>query len=178
MPPTRGSTATKQQKLSFAPTKRAVVEANSQNKKKTQPEKSQSPAIDRIESSSEEDEPELPPFAGGRHQSPPTEEPPKRRELDLSDKAGRYKKHLVLVNKKMGNLKPIHSKELSNIHHILRVFDLSYEYGPCIGVTRLERWERAQAMGLSPPEEVREILATRQGVEEDEFARDVFYGEV
>lgn len=30
----------------------------------------------------------------------------------------------------------------------------SYEFGPCIGMTRLERWERAEAFGLSPPEEV------------------------
>lgn len=30
----------------------------------------------------------------------------------------------------------------------------SYEYGPCAGVTRLERWERADALGLKPPPEV------------------------
>lgn len=34
-------------------------------------------------------------------------------------------------------------------------FIRSYEYGPCIGVTRLERWNRAEALGLSPPPEVR-----------------------
>ncbi len=34
------------------------------------------------------------------------------------------------------------------------MFDLSYEYGPCVGVTRLERWERALALGLNPPAEV------------------------
>ena len=32
----------------------------------------------------------------------------------------------------------------------------SYEYGPCVGVSRLERWERAQALGLNPPPEVRQ----------------------
>ena len=30
----------------------------------------------------------------------------------------------------------------------------SFEYGPCVGVTRLERWERAFALGLNPPDEV------------------------
>jgi DNA polymerase delta, subunit 4 len=30
----------------------------------------------------------------------------------------------------------------------------TYEYGPCVGVTRLERWERAAALGLNPPPEV------------------------
>jgi DNA polymerase delta subunit 4 len=37
---------------------------------------------------------------------------------------------------------------------LLLMFDRNYDYGPCIGVTRLERWERAQAMGLNPPLEV------------------------
>ncbi len=30
----------------------------------------------------------------------------------------------------------------------------TYDYGPCVGVTRLERWERAKALDLNPPEEV------------------------
>uniref|UniRef100_A0A8C4V7L1 DPOD4 polymerase n=1 Tax=Falco tinnunculus TaxID=100819 RepID=A0A8C4V7L1_FALTI len=34
---------------------------------------------------------------------------------------------------------------------MLRRFDLAWEYGPCTGITRLQRWERAQALGLSPP---------------------------
>ena len=63
------------------------------------------------------------------------------------------------------------------VDYILRVFDLyvlrlfllyssfscrfnisdnrSDEYGPCIGVPRLLRWERAHALGLNPPQEVR-----------------------
>ena len=60
---------------------------------------------------------------------------------------------------------------------ILRVFDLSYEFGPCVGVTRLERWERAKALGLNPPDEVREILMTKQGTE-DLFKQNLFYGEI
>ena len=28
------------------------------------------------------------------------------------------------------------------------------EYGPCVGVPRLQRWERAHALGLNPPPEV------------------------
>jgi hypothetical protein len=42
----------------------------------------------------------------------------------------------------------------TKIHHILRVFDLSPQYGPCVGISRLARWERAKAWGLEPPEEV------------------------
>lgn len=45
-------------------------------------------------------------------------------------------------------------KTHTKIHHILRVFDLSPEYGPCVGISRLARWDRAKAWGLEPPEEV------------------------
>lgn len=31
-------------------------------------------------------------------------------------------------------------------------------------MTRLERWQRAKSLGDEPPEEVRKILETRQGV--------------
>ncbi|XP_075611574.1 DNA polymerase delta subunit 4 [Balearica regulorum gibbericeps] len=41
---------------------------------------------------------------------------------------------------------------------MLRRFDLAWEYGPCTGITRLQRWERAQALGLSPPDPVRDAL--------------------
>ncbi|NXW89507.1 DPOD4 polymerase, partial [Alopecoenas beccarii] len=41
---------------------------------------------------------------------------------------------------------------------MLRHFDLAWEYGPCTGITRLQRWERAQALGLSPPKPVRDAL--------------------
>jgi DNA polymerase delta subunit 4 len=42
-------------------------------------------------------------------------------------------------------------------------FDRNYDYGPCIGVTRLERWERAQAMGLNPPLEVSVVFEQIDG---------------
>lgn len=41
---------------------------------------------------------------------------------------------------------------------ILKNFDLTLEFGPCTGITRLERWERAQKHGLNPPNEVKDIL--------------------
>jgi hypothetical protein len=49
---------------------------------------------------------------------------------------------------------PVHGGNESKFVTILRTFDLSCEYGPCVGVSRLERWERAQDMGLDPPQEV------------------------
>ncbi|XP_053306573.1 DNA polymerase delta subunit 4 isoform X2 [Spea bombifrons] len=40
----------------------------------------------------------------------------------------------------------------------LREFDLNWHFGPCSGITRLERWQRAQELKLSPPETIRQIL--------------------
>ncbi|XP_042386230.1 uncharacterized protein LOC121977890 [Zingiber officinale] len=40
----------------------------------------------------------------------------------------------------------------------LRQFDMDMRYGPCIGLSRTDRWERAAAMGLNPPAEVETIL--------------------
>ncbi|KAG2103081.1 DNA polymerase delta, subunit 4-domain-containing protein [Suillus discolor] len=99
-----------------------------------------------------------------------------RPTLDVSGKA--YRKHYGHVREKMGHLEPIHSEGQNRIHQILRVFDMSYEYGPCVGMSRLERWERAASFGLNPPDEVRHILLTEEGVEKDEYSQCVLYGEV
>ena len=40
----------------------------------------------------------------------------------------------------------------------LHAFDLCSEFGPCIGMSRAERWERAQRFGLSPPDNVLQLL--------------------
>ncbi|GAB2293317.1 hypothetical protein Dimus_027519 [Dionaea muscipula] len=40
----------------------------------------------------------------------------------------------------------------------LRQFDMNMAYGPCIGINRLTRWERAHRMGLNPPREVEALL--------------------
>ncbi|CAL8333068.1 unnamed protein product [Merluccius merluccius] len=40
----------------------------------------------------------------------------------------------------------------------LKQFDLEWKYGPCTGISRLQRWERAQLHGLNPPQEIRELL--------------------
>lgn len=41
---------------------------------------------------------------------------------------------------------------------VLRQFDLNMAYGPCIGMTRLDRWERAQRLGMNPPKEIEALL--------------------
>ncbi|XP_043940096.1 DNA polymerase delta subunit 4 isoform X2 [Protopterus annectens] len=45
---------------------------------------------------------------------------------------------------------------------MLKQFDLTWEYGPCIGITRLQRWERARLLGLDPPVKVKETVLKRK----------------
>ncbi|XP_056136251.1 DNA polymerase delta subunit 4 [Lampris incognitus] len=40
----------------------------------------------------------------------------------------------------------------------LKEFDLDWRYGPCTGISRLQRWERAKLHGLNPPEDIRDLL--------------------
>ncbi|KAK3124030.1 hypothetical protein QOZ80_8AG0639490 [Eleusine coracana subsp. coracana] len=55
----------------------------------------------------------------------------------------------------------------------LRRFDMDMAYGPCIGVTRLRRWERAAAMGLSPPPRLRDLMTmVRQQQQRPRHDRD------
>jgi len=94
-------------------------------------------------------------------------------KLRLND--ARWSKPYAAAKEKLGYMKPIHAEGQNKVHLILRTFDLSYEYGPCVGVTRLERWERADALGLNPPPEIKDILTTKDGLEEDKYKQCVFY---
>lgn len=40
----------------------------------------------------------------------------------------------------------------------LRLFDLDKRFGPCIGMTRTARWQRAFELGLNPPPHVLDDL--------------------
>lgn len=40
----------------------------------------------------------------------------------------------------------------------LKSWDLDSVYGPCVGITRLQRWNRAVANRLEPPARVKELL--------------------
>ncbi|KAF2744204.1 hypothetical protein M011DRAFT_408900 [Sporormia fimetaria CBS 119925] len=56
----------------------------------------------------------------------------------------------------------VHQKDIGLHDKILREFDLSSHYGPCVGVTRLRRWQRAHRLGLQPPIEVLAVLLKEQ----------------
>ncbi|KAI5847421.1 DNA polymerase delta, subunit 4-domain-containing protein [Tricharina praecox] len=64
---------------------------------------------------------------------------------------------------------PYHQDSLTLEEKILRHFDLSMQYGPAIGITRLNRWKRAHRMGFSPPIEV---LAVALQMEDEALAKD------
>lgn len=48
----------------------------------------------------------------------------------------------------------------------LRAFDHDLKFGPSVGITRLERWERARNFGLEPPENIPDLL--RHAAAEDQ----------
>lgn len=45
--------------------------------------------------------------------------------------------------------------QLEQIHQ----FDWNSRFGPHIGLSRMERWQRADRFGLDPPIEIRDLLA-------------------
>ncbi|KAF4584380.1 DNA polymerase delta subunit 4 [Ophiocordyceps camponoti-floridani] len=52
----------------------------------------------------------------------------------------------------------IHQQDLDTYEKVLRYFDVSSQYGPCIGIGRMKRWLRADGLGLNPPIEVLAVL--------------------
>ncbi|CAM8976441.1 unnamed protein product [Rhodiola kirilowii] len=49
--------------------------------------------------------------------------------------------------------------ELRDVHEdAIRQFDLNMRYGPCIGMSRLDRWERAKKLGMNPPQDIESHL--------------------
>ncbi|KAH0490488.1 hypothetical protein TgHK011_001955 [Trichoderma gracile] len=63
----------------------------------------------------------------------------------------------------------VHQEGLDLAEKVLRYFDVSSQYGPCIGITRMKRWHRAERLGLKPPIEVLAVLMK----EEDKGTEDI-----
>ncbi|XAO27001.1 hypothetical protein I312_105842 [Cryptococcus bacillisporus CA1280] len=107
------------------------------------------------------------------------EQTTKDRELrQLKVKSKEWAQALKAAKEAMGNLEPIHAgpNTHNDVHHILRVFDMTAKYGPCVGISRLDRWKRAQKLGLEPPEEICMILTTQQGQEDPSYRENVLNG--
>ncbi|CAO3675587.1 unnamed protein product [Umbelopsis vinacea] len=71
----------------------------------------------------------------------------------------------------------IHMKGMSKDDKVLREFDLNYAYGSCVGITRLERWQRAAKLGLNPPQEVKNLLSSKNA-DKEEVKESIFHGRV
>lgn len=94
-------------------------------------------------------------------------------DYPLKDNDKRWRKAVKQSQKVSETEVQVHKGEETDLHQMLRVFDMTYEYGPSIGLTRLERWERANTLGLKPPSEVREILLTKDGNGRNEYRLNV-----
>ncbi|SNX81860.1 related to DNA polymerase delta subunit 4 [Melanopsichium pennsylvanicum] len=90
----------------------------------------------------------------------------KSEDLDVDDSRweGVWRKTRKTMN--IPASKTVHIDHENRIQQILRVFDLDPNYGPCMGMSRLERWQRAKDLDLDPPQEIHDILTTKQGVSE------------
>ncbi|KAK9240871.1 DNA polymerase delta, subunit 4-domain-containing protein [Lipomyces kononenkoae] len=73
---------------------------------------------------------------------------------------------------------PIHQQGVSTVVRILKNFDLTAAYGPTVGMTRLQRWRRAEKLGLKPPEVVYKILVSKEGKSMDELREGYLYGQI
>ncbi|KAK6495465.1 hypothetical protein TWF481_003482 [Arthrobotrys musiformis] len=80
----------------------------------------------------------------------------------LADKAYEVTSHQIQKYYKgieNSRIRPaVHQEGLTEYEKILRHFDLSSQYGPCVGVSRFKRWERAERLGFEPPIEVLAVL--------------------
>ena len=48
---------------------------------------------------------------------------------------------------------------LSEVEDVLRGFDMTTKYGPCAGISRSERWQRAEELGLNPDPVVLSLIS-------------------
>ncbi|GAQ85829.1 hypothetical protein KFL_002560130 [Klebsormidium nitens] len=77
-------------------------------------------------------------------------------ELDVRQATGREGASLGSVG--AYGLEASDEDEVDPAEQMLRDFDLDYKFGPCLSTTRLERWERAERLGLHPPKAVKQLL--------------------
>ncbi|TIA93955.1 hypothetical protein E3P81_00535 [Wallemia ichthyophaga] len=79
---------------------------------------------------------------------------------DLNENSNEWNNLHSWAMQRMDFNEPLHSTNKTKVDIILRVFDNCYEYGPCVGLTRLDRFHRAQSLDMDPPEQIKDILST------------------
>jgi len=53
-------------------------------------------------------------------------------------------------------------KDVSDAEVLLRKFDMDPKFGPCVGLSRMDRWNRASRLGLDPPAYLLELMDGRE----------------
>ncbi|KZS94663.1 DNA polymerase delta, subunit 4 [Sistotremastrum niveocremeum HHB9708] len=178
MPPTRTSDGKKGKTVQSTLPFRSTKPGAAVSKKSRSPILVPPPAISLSSSESEsDDEPDTEPRASQSIAETVAQPTPIIRET-LDPDSKKWNKLRSAARERMGNIQPIHADDLTKVDIILRVFDTNYKYGPCVGLTRLERWEMAERLGLNPPKEIREILTTKEGMEDTRYSQTMFYGQV
>lgn len=72
----------------------------------------------------------------------------------------------------------IHQEDLDVGEKVLRYFDVSSQYGPCIGASRKRRWMRADRLGLNPPIEALAVLVQEELAGKDEGSQRAYIDEI
>lgn len=81
--------------------------------------------------------------------------------------------HQVPISTKPSTSKADAESQRKAEFDILKKFDLTLEYGPCLGITRMERWERAQKHGLNPPLAVKDLILLNQ--RDESYVQSLWY---
>ncbi|XP_077305173.1 DNA polymerase delta subunit 4 [Lithobates pipiens] len=94
------------------------------------------------------------PVKGEAEQTQPAGGKAKRKTLknekqDSGDPTTRGSSHIDAVEAPPPKLTPLEK---------LVRFDLDWNFGPCTGISRMERWQRAQNLDLMPPQDIKQIL--------------------
>ncbi|XP_073447095.1 DNA polymerase delta subunit 4 isoform X2 [Aquarana catesbeiana] len=70
-------------------------------------------------------------------------------QVQRDDPTARGSSHIEAVDAPTPKLTPLEK---------LVRFDLDWNFGPCTGISRMERWQRAQTLDLMPPQDIKQIL--------------------
>ncbi|CAI7633977.1 unnamed protein product [Penicillium glandicola] len=99
--------------------------------------------------------------AAVEHQAPQSEEDKRALKLNKQD-VWRY-----WQAQEQTRIAPsAHQQGMDVEEKILRHFDLSSQYGPCVGIARVKRWRRANQLKLNPPIEVLAVLLKGKNTKE------------
>ncbi|KAL7414483.1 DNA polymerase delta, subunit 4-domain-containing protein [Mrakia frigida] len=180
------SSSLQQSTLSFSKGKVASSQPSSSSKKSRSKSSSSSSFKAPVVVSSDDDEEEE---AKEKEQQPEfeddldvilqDEEEEEQIEVKELDPRGKeWSAGYVEAKRMMGKVDPIHAENHTKVDTILRIFDLDFRFGPCTSLSRIDRWNRADRLGLEPPSYVKDILLTRQGKEDTKIKESVFYGAV